>query len=177
MLPHRLPYSGAHWVDHVARHAYSAPDAVAIRYEGRSITWARLHDRVRRAAAAFAGQGLSRGDRAAILMTNRPEFIESVLAANAVGAIAVPVNFRLAPAEAAYILQDSGAALIVTDPLLAPLATAAAAALPEPPPVIVTGDAGSYEAGLAEAGASTEAVAGVEVSAAEIDERDVALIM
>jgi fatty-acyl-CoA synthase len=175
MLPYRLPYSGAQWVDHVARHAYSAPDASAIRYEGESITWARLHDRVRSAAAAFAGQGVSRGDRVAILMTNRPEFVESVLAANAIGAIAVPVNFRLAPAEAAYILQDSGAVLIVTDPLLAPLAAAAAAGLAEPPRVVMTGDAGNYEALLDEARA--EAVAGIETSAAEIDERDVALIM
>src|ERR1700759_1095051 len=141
MHPSRLPYSGAHWADHVARHAFATPDAVAIRYQGESITWARLHDRMRRgggaargggrppgaagAPAAFAGQGVRPGDRVAVLMTNRPEFLESVLAANAIGAIAVPVNFRLAPAEAAYILQDSGASLVVTDAPLAPLATAA----------------------------------------------------
>ena len=127
MPPSRLPYSGAHWVDHVARHAFTIGDSVAIRFEGESISWARLHDRVRQAAAAFAGLGVGRGDRVAVLMTNRPEFLEAVLAANAVGAIAVPVNFRLAPAEAAYILQDSGARLVVTDPLLVPLAEAAVA--------------------------------------------------
>ena len=164
----RLPLGGAHWADHVARHAFATPDSVAIRYEGESITWARLDDRVRRAAAAFAGQGVRRGDRVAILMTNRPEFLESVLAANALGAIAVPVNFRLAPAEAAYILQDSGAALVVTDPLLAPLAEAAAAQA-GPAPVITTGADGSYEVLLA---AATPA----EPEAA-IDERDIALIM
>jgi fatty-acyl-CoA synthase len=100
MLPPRLPYSGAHWVDHVARHAFAVPNAVAIRFEGRSITWAQLHGRVRKLAAGFAGQGVRRGDRVAILMTNRPEFVEATLAANAVGAIAVPVNFRLAPRNA-----------------------------------------------------------------------------
>jgi hypothetical protein len=89
MHPSRLPFSGAHWADHVARHAFAIPDSVAIRYEGGSITWARLHDRVRRAAAAFAGQGVGRGDRVAVLMTNRPEYVEPVLAANAIGAIAV----------------------------------------------------------------------------------------
>ncbi len=57
MHPTRLPFSGAHWADHVARHAFAT--SVAIRYEGESITWARLHDRVRR-AAAFAGQGSAR---------------------------------------------------------------------------------------------------------------------
>ena len=109
MHPTRLPFSGAHWVDHVARHAFAMPESVAIRFEGESITWARLHDRVRRVAAAFAGQGVRQGDRVAILMTNRPEFVETVLATNAIGAIAVPVNFRLAPDEVAYVLQDSGA--------------------------------------------------------------------
>jgi fatty-acyl-CoA synthase len=57
----RLPFSGAHWADHVARHAFATPESTAIRYEGESITWARLHERVRRAAAAFAGQGVGRG--------------------------------------------------------------------------------------------------------------------
>jgi fatty-acyl-CoA synthase len=176
MHPSRLPFSGAHWADHVARHAFATPDSVAIRYEGESITWAQLHDRVRRAAAAFAGQGVGQGDRVAVLMTNRPEFLESVLAANAIGAIAVPVNFRLAPAEAAYILRDSGACLVVTDPLLAPLAAAAAAAASEtaqtpPAPVITTGADGSYEALLGEA-QPTEGE-----GEAAIDERDVALIM
>ena len=66
-------------------------------------------------------------------MTNRPEFLEATLATNAVGAIAVPVNFRLAPAEAAYVLQDSGAVLVVTDSLVAPLVAAAAASLPSRP--------------------------------------------
>jgi fatty-acyl-CoA synthase len=101
MMPPRLPGSGAHWVDHVARHAHAIPDAIVIRFEGESITWAQLHQRVRRVAAALAGRGVRPGDRVVILMTNRPEFVETTLAANAVGAIAVPVNFRLAPAEAA----------------------------------------------------------------------------
>jgi fatty-acyl-CoA synthase len=188
MHPSRLPFSGAHWADHVARHAFAIPDSVAIRYEGESITWARLHDRVRRAAAAFAGQGVRPGDRVAVLMTNRPEFVESVLAANAIGAIAVPVNFRLAPAEAAYILQDSGASLVVTDPLHAPLAAAAVseAAQAAPAPVIATGPGGSYDALLEEAlpdkprpgeARPGEARPGTGEGEVVIDERDVALIM
>ena len=110
-----LPFSGAHWVDHVARHAFSIPDDVAIRFEDSSITWAGLNDRVLRLAAAFAAHGVGEGDRVAILTTNRPEFVETVIAANALRAIAVPLNFRLAPAEVAYVLGDSGATVIVTD--------------------------------------------------------------
>jgi fatty-acyl-CoA synthase len=177
MLPSRLPGSGAHWIDHVARHAHATPDSVAIRFEGESITWARLHERVRRLAAAFAGWGVRPGDRIAILMTNRPEFVEATLAANVIGAIAVPVSFRLAPAEAAYVLGDSGAAVIVADAQLAPLAAAASAALPQPPRVIVTGldpagaggQAESYQALLDGVTAAPPDV--------QIDERDVALIM
>ena len=84
MLPTRPPYSGAHWVDHVARHAYSIPDQVALRFQGESITWAELNQRVQLAAAGLAERGVRPGDRVAILMTNRPEFLEAALAANGV---------------------------------------------------------------------------------------------
>jgi fatty-acyl-CoA synthase len=163
MEPSRLPYSGAHWVDHVARHAHDRPDAVAIRFEGESITWAALHERVRRLAVGLAGRGVRAGDRVVVLMTNRPEFAEITLAVNAAGAIAVPVNFRLAPEEARYILRDSGAALIVTDTLLEPLAVAAA---DRTVPVVVAGTP-SYQALH-----SRDGEPGVTV-----DEWDVALIM
>jgi fatty-acyl-CoA synthase len=184
MLAARLPHSGAHWVDHVARHAHAIPDQAAIRFEGASITWARLHERVRRLAAAFAIRGVGRGDRVAILMTNRPEFVEATLAANAAGAIAVPVNFRLAPAEAAYVLGDSGARLVVTDAAGAPLAAAASAALLPPPRIIVTGPDPAGDVGGAAAGAagaeSYEALLDAGPAAppeVQIDEHDVALIM
>src|SRR3954451_17154295 len=153
-----LPFSAANWVDAVARHAYREPEGVAIRFEGRSITWSELHQRVGALAAAFAERGVSPGDRIAILMTNRPEFVEATLAANAAGAIAVPVNFRLAPEEVAYVLRDSGAPLLVTEEPLAGLNPGA--------PSLVAGP--DYEDAIG-AGAATPEV--------EIDERDVALIM
>jgi fatty-acyl-CoA synthase len=163
----RLPFSGAHWVDHVARHAFSIPGDIAIRFEGASITWADLQDRVLRLAAAFAEYGVGEGDRVAILTTNRPEFVETVLAANALRAIAVPLNFRLAPAEVAYVLGDSGCTVIVTDGPLEPLARAAIAQEDDPPAVIVAGP--DYEALIAAHEPTTPSPA--------IEERDVALIM
>src|SRR5690242_20552465 len=153
-----LPFSEAHWVAHLARHAYRDPDGVAIRFEGRSITWRGLHERVGALAGAFARRGVAPGDRVAILTTNRPEFVEATLAANAAGAIAVPVNFRLAPEEVAYILRDSGASLLVTEPMLEALNPGA--------PVLVAGP--DYEAAIAEGHTAPDV---------EIDERDVALIM
>ena len=121
----RLPYSGAHWVDHVARHAHSRPDAVALRFDGSSTTWRALDDRIRRLATALSARGVVKGDRVAVLMTNRPEFLEAVLAANLLGAIAVPVNFRLAAQEVAQLLADSSPTVLITDAMLAALARVA----------------------------------------------------
>src|SRR3954454_11443462 len=141
-----LPFSDANWVDHVGRHAYRDPDGVALRFEGRSITWSELHERVGALAAAFAHRGVRPGDRVAILMTNRPEFVEATLAANAAGAIAVPVNFRLAQEEVAYVLRDSGASLLVTEDALA-------GANPGTP-MLVTGP--DYEAAVSAGAAALE---------------------
>ncbi len=94
------------WVSHIARHAHARPGAVYLRFEGVSITWAQLHERIGAVAAALRQRGIEAGDRVAIMMTNRPEFLETMAAASALGAIVVPVNFRLAPDEIAYILSD-----------------------------------------------------------------------
>jgi len=116
-----------HWVSHIARHAHEKPGGVYLRFEGGSVTWAQIHERVSGLAAALRERGVRAGDRVAIMMTNRPEFLETMFAANAIGAIVVPVNFRLAPDEIAYILTDSGASLLVVEE-----ATAAAAASARP---------------------------------------------
>ncbi|MEV5850545.1 long-chain-fatty-acid--CoA ligase [Streptomyces sp. NPDC051985] len=141
---------GSHWVDHVARNAHADPHGVALRFEGKSTSWAELHHRIEVLATALADRGVDEGDRVAILMTNRPEFIESVLAANLLGAIAVPVNFRLSAPEIAYILSDSGSRVLITDAGLAELAQAARGGAEELPCVvtgIATGGPGteSYE--------------------------------
>ena len=117
-----------HWVSHIARHAHEKPGAVYLRFEGRTITWAQIHERVSAVAAALRERGVRAGDRVAIMMTNRPEFLETMFAASAIGAIVVPVNFRLAPDEIAYILTDSGASLLVVEEATAAAAASARAA-------------------------------------------------
>ena len=129
-----------HWVNQIARHAHAKPDAVYLRFEGRSTTWSQLEQRVTAAAAAMARRGVSAGDRVAIMMTNRPEFLETMFAANALGAIAVPVNFRLSPDEVAFILTDSGARLLVVDATTGPAAAAARAACPHEIGFVSAGD-------------------------------------
>ena len=117
-----------HWVSHIARHAHEKPGGVYLRFEGGSVTWAQIHERVSGLAAALRERGVGAGDRVAIMMTNRPEFLETMFAANAIGAIVVPVNFRLAPDEIAYILTDSGASLLVVEEATAAAAASARAA-------------------------------------------------
>ena len=82
-------------------------------------------------AAALSRRGVGFGDRVLLLTLNRPEFFEAVLAINALGALAVPVNFRLTPPEVAYIVRDSGATVVFTEPTLAPLVAAVRQHVPE----------------------------------------------
>ena len=112
------------WVTHLERHALMQPDATALRFTGRTITWAGLDARVKALASALHRRGIAAGDRVMILMLNRPEFIETCLAANSLGAIAVPVNFRLTPPELAYLVENCGTTVVVTEPMLAPIAAA-----------------------------------------------------
>ena len=110
------------WITQLSRHALMQPNATALRFLGRTITWAELHRRVTGLAGALHRRGVGQGDRVMILMLNRPEFVETCLAATMLGAIAVPVNFRLTPPELAYVVEDCGSTVLVTEPMLAPLA-------------------------------------------------------
>ncbi|SON59471.1 Long-chain-fatty-acid--CoA ligase [Mycobacterium simulans] len=111
------------WVNQLERHAMMQPDAPALRFVGHTVTWAELRRRVAALAGALSRRGIGFGDRVMILMLNRTEFVESVLAANMLGAIAVPLNFRLTPTEIAFLVEDCGARVMITEAVLAPVAT------------------------------------------------------
>ena len=93
------------WTNQLARHALMQPDATALRFLGHTTTWAELDRRVSALADALSRRGVGFGDRVLILMLNRTEFIESFLATNMLGAIAVPVNFRMTPPEIAFLVE------------------------------------------------------------------------
>ncbi|MBU8834487.1 fatty-acid--CoA ligase FadD5 [Mycolicibacterium goodii] len=112
------------WVNQLTRHAMMQPDKAALRFLGRTTTWRELDDRVSRLAGALSRRGVGFGDRVLILMLNRTEFVEAMLAANRLGAIAVPVNFRMTPPEIAYLVSDCEAHVVVTESVLAGVATA-----------------------------------------------------
>lgn len=123
-LAQQQPYLARrqNWVNQLERHAMMQPDAPALRFVGNTMTWADLRRRVAALAGALSGRGGGFGDRGMILMLNRTEFVESVLAANMIGAIAVPLNFRLTPTEIAVLVEDCVAHVMLTEAALAPVA-------------------------------------------------------
>lgn len=151
------------WTNQLARHALMQPGKTALRFLGQTTTWAGLDDRVSRLAGALSRRGVGFGDRVLILMLNRNEFVESFLAANKLGAIAVPVNFRMTPPEIAFLVSDCEARVIITEAVLAGVATAVRDLDPTLNTVIVAGggaedDVLSYDALIAEDGEPAQVV-------------------
>jgi long-chain acyl-CoA synthetase len=102
----------------LARHGRLRPDDPALA-DGERVhaSWATFAARSAAAAAGLRDDfGLSPGDRVAILMRNRPEYLEALFAIWHAGLVAVPINARLHRDEIAYILEDSETSVVVTDP-------------------------------------------------------------
>jgi long-chain acyl-CoA synthetase len=104
----------ATWVE---RHGHRRPGAPALAEGERPhADWATFAGRTAAVAAGLRGDlGLSPGDRVAIVMRNRPQYLEALFAVWHAGLVAVPVNARLHREEIAYILDHSEAAVVVTD--------------------------------------------------------------
>ena len=134
------PSTGLNWVDQLSRHAFMQADGVALRYKGETTTWATLDDRSRRLAAGLADVGVRKGDRVIILITNRPEFVEALIAVNRLGAVAVPINFRLVASEVAFLAHNSGSVAIVVEQDLAALVASVRADADREIASIVVGD-------------------------------------
>src|SRR3954451_9826723 len=96
-------------------HADRTPERVAVVDGDLELTYRGLLDRVDALALVLRDLGVGAGDIVAILLANRAEFLETLFAANRIGAAFLPLNFRLAPDEWAYILGHSGAKVLVTE--------------------------------------------------------------
>ncbi|MEU8358380.1 AMP-binding protein [Nonomuraea sp. NPDC048882] len=90
--------------------------ADAFVFAGRSVTYAEVHGRTTRLASQLRASGVGAGDRVAYLGRNHPAFVETMFAAHLLGAIFVPLNFRLAAPEVAYMLDHSGAETLIYAP-------------------------------------------------------------
>ncbi|MGZ4576619.1 MAG: fatty-acid--CoA ligase FadD5 [Mycobacterium sp.] len=151
------------WVNQLERHALMQPGATALRFLGKTVTWGELRHRVAALADALSRRGVGFGDRVIVLMLNRTEFVESVLAVNMLGGIAVPLNFRLTAAEIAVLAQDCEARVMITESVLTPVATGVRDAEPLLGTIVVAGGSTDdsvlgYEDLINEPGASHEPV-------------------
>ncbi|MCG7595190.1 long-chain-fatty-acid--CoA ligase [Mycobacterium sp. PSTR-4-N] len=99
--------------DVVRGHARQRPDAPALGVDDRTITYGELDARSNQVAQAFAAMGVGRGDRVAFIDRNGAEFFEVMFGLAKLGAVGVPVNWRLAPAEMAHVLADCEATAVV----------------------------------------------------------------
>ncbi len=115
--------------DLIARNAAFTPDKAALRFEGQTLTYAALDARVAALARALKAEyGVARGDRVAILSLNRPDYLVALYACARLGAMLVPLNWRLAVAEQLFILSDAAAKVLLLEEgfvaVLPPLAEA-----------------------------------------------------
>jgi fatty-acyl-CoA synthase len=90
-----------------------SPERDAIWFEGTTTSHRGFAERVRRAASALAALGVRAGDRVAWTGGNHPSALETLYACGQLGAIWVPVNARLTAPEAQYVLEHSGASVVV----------------------------------------------------------------
>lgn len=111
-------------------------DSPAIVQDGRSTSFAELDRLTRQIIALFQARGIGKGDRIAWLGKNRDVYFMTYLAAARCGVVMVPIGWRLAPPEVAYIAGDTGAGLILADDEFADVAAGIAATLPARPAVI-----------------------------------------
>src|SRR5688500_8804488 len=107
------------------------PDRTAVvELGGRSATYAEIWDRARRVAGGLRDAGVGTGDRVAVQLGNGLDWVLAFWGAHLAGAVVVPMNTRLAPAEAEFILVDCGATYVVRPG--EPLPDGAPGGLPDP---------------------------------------------
>jgi fatty-acyl-CoA synthase len=106
----------------IAFHARRTPDRCALKYRGEDVSYAELDARIRRVGGWLASRGIGPGDVVAVLMKNSAAFLEFVFAASHIGAVFLPINFRLSADEVGYIVANSGARILIADEELASIA-------------------------------------------------------
>lgn len=127
------------------------PEKVALRLggeelkgvDGPSLTYRALNERARKVAHALKKLGVGQGDRVAVMLPNGLEFFEATHGIGRIGAMVVPINTHFKSGEAGWILEDSGAKVVVIAKDLLP-------ALADVPEILqlVVGPGGNYENAL-----------------------------
>ncbi len=142
------------WWRVLEHHAARTPDKPIAVCDGTAITYRDMAGWSARLAGGLRARGVGFGDVVGLLSYNSTEFLATIFAANLLGAIAMPINWRLAAAELRYLLEHSGAKVLVCDEALTGLADEAIAGLGSAPARVCV---------AAEPAAGWEAFASLEV--------------
>jgi len=110
----------------LTRAALRRPEAEAVVDGARRLSYAELDARAATAARGFRRLGVGKRDRVLIALKNRLEHVVAYWALQKLGGVPTPVNFRFAPAELGYVLEDSGAKVALFEEATAPAVTEAA---------------------------------------------------
>ncbi|KJC55041.1 acyl-CoA synthetase [Bradyrhizobium sp. LTSPM299] len=106
----------------IAFHARRTPDRCALKYRGEDISYADFDQRIRRVGGWLTARGIGPDDVVAVLMKNSTAFLELVFATSHIGAVFLPINYRLSADEVAYIVGNSDALLLIADEEFAAIA-------------------------------------------------------
>ena len=154
------------------RRAALNPERRALVFEDRETSFGEFGERVRRQASLLGKEGVCVGDRVGYLGFNHPTLLETMFAAQALGAIFVPLNFRLTAEELTFIINDAGIHTLVVDDALQSVLQPARSALCCRHFFSSEGEAAGWRHLDTERAASEPVV-----SAVSVDQHDVAIIM
>jgi len=96
-------------------HAARSPQRIAVAFNDQRITYAELFHRIERTAGYLSAQGIRPDDVVAVMMKNSAAFLELAFAVSHLGAVFLPINFRLAADEVEYIVGNARAKLVLAD--------------------------------------------------------------
>jgi len=163
-------------LDHWAKHR---PDAEAVTFGETTYTWGQWRPRILQLADALRIAGIKRGDRVLTFEMNHLAIVELTLAASALGAATVVGNFRLAPGQLAYIVEDSTPKIVFYGAAFQSVLESAIQETPLPRTIVIGGEQDEYEPFLSsgtEAG-GPDAQGGSGVDREDIDPDDTVLLM
>src|SRR5207248_2611163 len=116
----------------IERNAAFTPDKAAVVFEEQTLSYATFHARIQLTACALKSEfGVSRRDRVAVLSLNRPDYLVLLYACARLGAMLVPLNWRLATAEQSFILSNAGAKVLALEQAFAAILPELEGRLPE----------------------------------------------
>ncbi len=161
--------------DLLATGARNHPDRMVIHAKSREYTYLQLFRMVNRVASALAADGISKGDRIALLLPNIPEFTVCYYASITLGGVCVPANPLLKPAELKYIWSDSDIKAVVTLPSLLSNAMEATKDFAVTPRMICVSDRQSVPTGIAVLEELLDVGSDKPISMPELSENDAAV--